>query len=83
MPASRWQDLTNITNNFIGYGKDYNKTNYSFITIQNEKIINIEEKIKISDDYCCGLYGFENINTFKKYAKQLIDTNYKTKNEFY
>ena len=76
-------DLANITNNFIGYCKDYDKTNYSFITIQNEKIINIEEKIKISDDYCCGLYGFENINTFKKYAKQLIDTNYKTKNEFY
>jgi len=76
-------ELTKITNNFIGYGKDYDKTNYSFITIQNEKIINIEEKNKISDDYCCGLYGFENINIFKKYAKQLIDTNYKTKNEFY
>jgi len=78
-----FNELTKITNNFIGYGKDYDKTNYSFITIQNEQVINIEEKNKISDDYCCGLYGFENINTFKKYAKQLIDTNYKTKNEFY
>ena len=78
-----FNELTKITNNFIGYGKDYDKTNYSFITIQNEKIINIEEKNKISDDYCCGLYGFENLNIFKKYAKQLIDTNFKTKNEFY
>jgi len=78
-----FNELTKITNNFIGYGKDYNKTNYSFITIQNEKVINIEEKNKISDDYCCGLYGFESITTFKKYAKQLIDTNFKTKNEFY
>ena len=76
-------ELSKITNNFIGYGKDYNKTNYSFITIQNERVINIEEKNKISDDYCCGLYGFESINTFIKYAKQLIDTNFKTKNEFY
>ena len=78
-----FNELTKITNNFIGYGKDYNKTNYSFITIQNERVINIEEKNKISDDYCCGLYGFESITTFKKYAKQLIDTNFKTKNEFY
>jgi len=61
-------ELTKITNNFIGYGKDYDKTNYSFITIKNNQVINIEEKNKISDDYCCGLYGFENINTFKKYA---------------
>ena len=72
-----------INNNFIGYGKNYEKTNYSFITIQNDKVSNIEEKIKISDNYCCGIYGFENINIFNKYAIKLIEQNFKTKNEFY
>jgi len=47
--------LTKINNNFIGYGKNYDKTNYSFIKISNNKVIDIEEKIKISDDYCCGI----------------------------
>jgi capsule biosynthesis phosphatase len=75
--------LNHIRNNFIGYGKNYDKTNYSFITIQNSNVTNIEEKIKISDDYCCGIYGFAYICTFQTYAKQLIERNFKTKNEFY
>jgi NDP-sugar pyrophosphorylase family protein len=40
---------------FIGYGNDYEKTNYSFINIENDIITNIEEKIKISDNYCMVL----------------------------
>ena len=75
--------LNHIRNNFIGYGKNYDKTNYSFITIQNSNVTNIEEKIKISDDYCCGIYGVADICTFQTYAKQLIERNFKTKNEFY
>ena len=75
--------LDKINNNFIGYGKNYEKTNYSFIKISNNKVTSIEEKIKISDDYCCGIYGFKNVNTFQYYAKQLIEKNFKTKNEFY
>jgi capsule biosynthesis phosphatase len=70
-------------NNFIGYGKNYEKTNYSFITIHNNMISNIEEKQKISDDYCCGIYGFKNLLIFNTYAKRLIEQNFKTKNEFY
>jgi capsule biosynthesis phosphatase len=76
-------NLRDITQNFIGYGKNYEKTNYSFVTIMNEKITNIEEKIKISDNYCCGIYGFSSAETFNKYAKKLIYSNFKTKNEFY
>jgi len=76
-------NLNDVSNNFIGYGKDYEKTNYSFITIHNNIIINIEEKIKISNDYCCGVYGFSNVKTFNKYAEQLFESNFKTKNEFY
>jgi capsule biosynthesis phosphatase len=75
----------NINTNFIGYCKNYDndKTNYSFIQITDNYVNNIEEKIKISDDYCCGIYGFKNAEIFKKYAKKLIDENFKTKNEFY
>jgi len=70
-------------NNFIGYGLDYDKTNFSFITIKDGIVANIEEKNKISDNYCCGLYGFVNKEVFLKLAKELIYTNNKTKNEFY
>ena len=70
-------------NNFIGYGLNYDKTNFSFITIKDDLVTNIEEKNKISDNYCCGLYGFINKEVFLKLAKELIYTNNKTKNEFY
>lgn len=74
----------NINENFISYSKCYdNKTNYSYITIENDKIINIAEKQKISNDFCCGMYGFKNIEIFNKYAKQLLIENIKTNNEFY
>jgi len=70
-------------NNFIGYGLNYDKTNFSFIIIQDNYVTNIEEKNKISDNYCCGLYGFVNKDVFLKIAKELIYDNRKTKNEFY
>ena len=70
-------------NNFICYGNDYVKTNYSFITIENNIITNIEEKNKISDNFCCGLYGFKNKESFINIAEEVINKNFKTKNEFY
>ena len=82
-------NLHNITevkvfdNNFIGYGRDYVNTNYSFIKFVNNNVIQIEEKNKISDDYCCGFYGFKNINIFNLYANMLLKTKLKIKNEFY
>jgi capsule biosynthesis phosphatase len=71
-------------NEFIGYSIDYTKKNdYSFIRFVNNEITDIEEKNKISDYYCCGFYGFKNINNFKKNAKILLENNEKQKNEFY
>lgn len=78
--------ITNIkrfNNDFIGYGIDYVNLNYSFIKIVNNNVVDIEEKNKISDNYCCGFYGFKNINSFNLYARKLLENNYKTKNEFY
>jgi capsule biosynthesis phosphatase len=61
--------------NFIGYGSHKNNESLSYIKIENNKVTNIEEKIKISDNYCCGIYGFINIDIFKQYCKKLINNN--------
>ena len=61
--------------NFIGYGSHKNNDTLSYIKIENNKVTNIEEKIKISDNYCCGIYGFTNIDIFKQYCKKLINNN--------
>jgi capsule biosynthesis phosphatase len=76
-------ELPRFENDFIGYGIDYYNPNYSFIQTDNNNVIGIEEKNKISDKYCCGFYGFKNASTFNMYSKLLLDNNYKTKNEFY
>jgi len=79
-------DLLNddIKTHFICYGTDYQKTNYSFIKINQHNIIdNIEEKVKISDFFCCGLYGFKHTQSFIEIANELIELNMKTKQEFY
>jgi capsule biosynthesis phosphatase len=61
--------------NFIGYGSNKNHESFSFIKIENDIITKIEEKNKISDNYCCGIYGFINSATFIKYCKKLIECN--------
>jgi dTDP-glucose pyrophosphorylase len=66
---------------FIGYGQNFDKQNFSFITIKNKYVTNIEEKNKISDNYCCGLYGFKNKESFMSVAKDMIHSNKKTKLE--
>lgn len=72
-------------NNFICYGTDTDKTktNFSFITIENNYVTHIEEKNKISDNYCCGLYGFVNKMEFINLASEMLNSNLKTINEFY
>jgi capsule biosynthesis phosphatase len=74
----------NFDSNFIGYGIDEtDKSNYSFIKIENNTIINIAEKQKISNYFCCGLYGFINASKFLYYSKMVIQNNKKTNHEFY
>lgn len=76
-------DLSSTTEHFICYGTDFIKSNYSFITIYENNVIAIEEKVKISDNFCCGLYGFKNADSFVQLANELIERNMKTKQEFY
>jgi capsule biosynthesis phosphatase len=77
--------LSYCKENFIGYSinSDENKKNYSFIIIENELVNYIAEKKKISNNYCCGIYGFKSVNVFNLYAKKILLENLKTSNEFY
>lgn len=69
--------INEIETGFIGYSIDKTETNkYSFIKKDEENnIIEIQEKNKISDYYCCGIYGFKNIEEFKKYGIEIMNEN--------
>lgn len=57
---------------------------YSYIEInENENIIDIKEKIKISDYACTGAYGFNSIIQLKQYTSKIIENNITQKTEFY
>ena len=76
-------DSMTCPGHFIGYSIDRVKTNYSFLKIQDGTVVDIREKEKISDDYCCGFYGFKDVHEFYRLAKEMIVQNKKSKNEFY
>lgn len=66
----------NIDNkNFIGYGNNKDETHYSFIKIENALVTQIEEKVKISDNYCSGIYGFKSTSIFIEYCHQALNQN--------
>jgi capsule biosynthesis phosphatase len=73
-----------IKDNFIFYFKTNTEDSiYSYIEIDNNSIINIQEKIKISNNACSGAYGFKNKTIIKKYCELILDKKIKTKNEYY
>lgn len=62
----------------------YNEPIYSYVKIDtNNNIIDIIEKVKISDNACSGAYGFDSYKKLQKYTKFIIENNVKQKNEFY
>lgn len=72
-------------NNAIVCFKDIqDKPIYSYIEVdEKQNIINIKEKIKISDYANTGCYCFKSGTILKKYCQQIIDSNIREKNEFY
>ena len=57
---------------------------YSYITQNNnDYILDIKEKIKISDYACTGAYGFKSLFELKKYTDKIIQNNITQKSEFY
>jgi capsule biosynthesis phosphatase len=75
----------NLSQNFIGYGNkgNENEESYSYIQIEGGKVVDIQEKKKISDHYCCGIYGFKNAGFFVEYSEKVIQKNERINNEFY
>ena len=74
----------NINNNAIFYTDNYELSPlYSYIKIENNYIIEIKEKIKISDNANTGIYCFNDILQLEYYCKYIIDNNITFKNEYY
>ncbi len=57
---------------------------YSYVKVNDaNEIIDIKEKLKISNNASTGAYGFNSINTLKKYTSKIIRENITQKSEFY
>lgn len=78
------------------YKKNENKNNiftiidnneheiYSYIQSDNNlEIIDIQEKVKISNKACIGSYGFESYKELLYYTEEIIKKEIKSKNEYY
>jgi capsule biosynthesis phosphatase len=71
-------------NNLIFYHKDYDiNPIYSYISIDGNKVVDIREKEKISDNACVGAYCFKTAILLKKTIKLNIIQSKRQKNEFY
>ncbi len=83
------EDILNIFNEFdeniVFYRKNYEQNPiYSYIELNNENdIINIKEKEKISDNANTGAYAFSDINILYEYCKYVINNNVTFNNEPY
>lgn len=56
---------------------------YSYIKSDGNKVIDIIEKEKVSDNACTGAYGFESYKNLLKYTSDIIENNITCKGEFY
>jgi len=73
-----------LQKNVVFYFNDEtNNEAYSFIKLDNENVVDIVEKKKISNNANIGAYGFESVNLLKKYCDYLLGNNIRQKNEFY
>lgn len=72
-------------NNIVFFSKKKNEEPiYSYIEIDSKnKIIDIKEKCKISDNANTGAYCFESIKTLCKYCKYVLENNIQFNNEPY
>jgi capsule biosynthesis phosphatase len=76
----------NKPTSFLGISVDTSGTNaYSFVHQKDGEIFDIVEKERISNMYCCGVYGFKNLNTFRSAAQNILtdESNFSKKNEIY
>ena len=61
-----------------------NSTNYSYAKVDRHgHVTETAEKKAISSNACVGIYGFKKGSDFCKYAREMIERDLRTKNEFY
>jgi dTDP-glucose pyrophosphorylase len=60
-----------------------NETKWSYAKIQNNKIVEVAEKVVISNNASTGVYGWSKGADYVKYAKQMIEKDIRVNNEFY
>ena len=80
------EKFRNVTDkNAVFYTKNYEENPiFSYIKMDNENnIIDIKEKEKISVNANTGAYAFDDINILYKYSKYVVENNITFKNECY
>ena len=61
-----------------------NSSNYSYAKVNEDGYVTeTAEKKAISNNACVGIYGFKKGSDFCKYAREMIEHDLRTKNEFY
>ena len=75
--------LWNGSNKIFVFNDNSNKEIYSYIKHDNNKIIDIKEKEKISQLACSGAYGFSSYKELLQYTNYILDNKIKYKNEYY
>jgi len=65
------------------FESDYEEPIYSYSLIENNHVIDIKEKEKISKWASAGIYGFDSSKLLKNYCEKIKQNNINVKNEFY
>jgi capsule biosynthesis phosphatase len=74
------------TETFIGYSSLLHESQdrpYCFLEVENDRLVRIAEKVKISNNYASGVYSFKNVEQFLDVSKNLLKSDYSFNNEFY
>jgi beta-phosphoglucomutase-like phosphatase (HAD superfamily)/dTDP-glucose pyrophosphorylase len=60
-----------------------NEDKWSYAKIKNNRVVQVAEKVVISNNASTGIYGWAKGSDYVKYAKQMIEKNIRVNNEFY
>ena len=75
--------LWNKQNRIFTFIDETDTNIYSYVDIKENKITNIIEKVKISNDACSGAYGFSSSKQLLEYTQKILDNKIKQKGEYY
>lgn len=75
--------LWNKENKIITFEDSNESPIYSYIKIENGKVLDIVEKTKISEHACTGAYGFNSCQQLLTYTQKILDNKIKQNGEYY